>query len=262
MNIIAVDDEQHALNSLKKAIMASSHSIKLNSFLSVNEALDYACGNRIDVAFLDIEMAGMNGIELAKRLKEICSLTNIIFVTGFSSYAVDAFSLHASGYILKPIDPAQVQNELDRLREPVTTQDAGLRVQCFGNFEVFYNGKPLLFKRAKSKEAFAYLIDRKGASVTKKELAAVILGDEPYTRSTQSYVHIIISEMLNALENVNVYDVIIKERNSYSVNVKNVYCDYYEFEKGEIDSINRYMGEYMTNYSWAEFTVGKLNRYK
>lgn len=94
-------------------------------------------------------MRGMNGVELARRLKEINPKMNIIFVTGYSEYAGEAMSLHASGYIMKPVSKAKVEKELADLRFPIIPKnDALLRVQCFGNFDVFTpDGEHVHFER-------------------------------------------------------------------------------------------------------------------
>ena len=86
-------------------------------------------------------MRGMNGVELAKKLKDINPKLNIIFVTGFDQYTGDAMKLHASGYIMKPVTKEKVEAELAELRHPIEPKsDVLLRVQCFGNFDVFLDG--------------------------------------------------------------------------------------------------------------------------
>ena len=126
--------------------------------------------NGCDIAFLDIHMRGMNGVEVAKKLKEINPKMNIIFVTGFSEYAGDAMNMHASGYIMKPVSKAKVEKELADLRFPIVPKrDALLRVQCFGNFDVFTpDGEHVKFVRSKAKEIFAALFE-----------------DEPYDEKNQ-----------------------------------------------------------------------------
>lgn len=118
----------------------------------------------IEAAFLDVEMPGMNGIELAKKIIERYPLCNIIFLTGYSEYMPSAFEIHASGYVLKPFSQKKIEDALQhrRYRTP-NLSDRPVRVQCFGSFEVFVNGEAVKFKHSKSKELLAYLIDRKGA---------------------------------------------------------------------------------------------------
>ncbi|MEG0379241.1 MAG: two-component system response regulator, partial [Eubacterium sp.] len=74
-----------------------------------------------------------------------------------------------------------------------------IRVQTFGNFEIFVGGKAMKFKRSRSKEVLAYLIDRQGAGACTRELAAVIWGDEPYTRSRQKQMQVLIHELCKTL---------------------------------------------------------------
>lgn len=260
MNIVAIDDEKLALELLVSAIEEAEPSISVKAFRRADELLLFADENEIDIAFLDIELREFSGLELALKLKQRCPKVNIIFATGYSSYTLDAFSLRASGYLMKPVSSEDVKKELANLRNPLKqeTSDKLLRVQTFGNFEVFYKGKALHFGRAKSKELFAYLVDRRGAAVTMAEIAAILWEDCAYTRSKLSQIHTFLTDLKATLAKADASDVLLKERNHLSVNVDAIDCDYYEFLKGDTKAINAFTGEYMTNYSWAELTVGLL----
>ncbi len=262
MNIIAVDDEHAALQELKDVLHKVADKAEINLFSSAREALTYARKRVVDVAFLDIEMAEMNGLLLAKYLKERHGDTNIIFVTAHSSYMSNAFRLHASGYVMKPAMAPHIAKELENLRRPVRHPDVGIRIQCFGNFEVFMNGRPVTFGRAKAKEMLAYLVDRHGASATNKEIAAILWEDEPYDRSRQKQLDNIICELLRSLDRAGISSVIVRSTGTYAINTAAVYCDLYEYEKGDAYAVNCYHGRYMENYSWSEFTTGRLDRMK
>lgn len=260
MNIIAADDEQLALESLVETIEEAAPYAKVYSFKKASEVLKFAESTLCEIAFLDIEMRGMTGIELAKALKDINPYINIIFVTGYSEFMKDAFSLHASGYVLKPPTKEQIEKELQELRNPVKTYTERIVVCTFGNFDVFIDGIPIKFKRSKAKEILAYLIDRKGSTVTVSEIASILFEDKEYDRSLQKQIQVYISDMISALKKVNAQDIIIKERNSISVNTNNFKCDYYDFLNMIPSAINSYHGEYMSNYSWAEFTNGWIEQ--
>ena len=138
MKIMCCDDEELALQMLERAIQKAKPDADVSAFDDQDDLLEAAGKEGCDIAFLDIHMRGMNGVELARRLKEINPKMNIIFVTGYSEYAGEAMSLHASGYIMKPVSKAKVEKELADLRFPIIPKnDALLRVQCFGNFDVF-----------------------------------------------------------------------------------------------------------------------------
>ncbi len=262
MNIIVVDDEKLALNSLVSKLREVEPKAEIKGFLHPEEALEIARnGYHPDIAFLDIEMYGMNGIELAIKFKEVYPKINLIFVTGFQNYMPDAFSIRASGYITKPAAKERILEELNNLRNPVIKEKAKrIVVQTFGNFEVFYEGLPLVFKRSRTKELLAYLIDRRGAGVTMFELASILYEERPSERTLQNQVRVHISDLMKTLKKIDESDMIVRRRNFIAVDINRVECDYYQVLKGDIAAINSFHGEYMTSYSWAEFTLGRLYR--
>ena len=190
MRILCVDDEPLMLQMLEMAVREARPDADITAFSKQTDLLSEAKENGCDIAFLDIHMRGMNGVELAKKLKEVNPKMNIIFVTGFSEYTGDAMRLHASGYIMKPVTAEDIAKELDDLRFPIVPKDnALLKVQCFGNFDVFTpDGKPVHFERSRSKEIFAYLVHRHGSSCTIKEIGAALFEDEPYDKKQQGYL--------------------------------------------------------------------------
>ena len=259
MKIIAVDDEKLALDTLVDSIEKAVPDASITGFRKPEDALTYVRENDCEIAFLDIKMRGMTGLELAKRLKDIRGDINIIFVTGYSEYSLDAFRLYASDYLLKPATPDAVRQAMDHLRTPIKpVQTKRVRFQCFGNFEVYVDNKPLIFGRAKSKELLAYLVDRMGASATMGELMAVIWDDGADTSSRQSNLRNLIADLKNVLSDAEVGNIILKSRNSIAVNCEMVNCDYYDFLQHIPYAVNAYHGEYMMQYSWAEITTAAL----
>ena len=250
MKILLVDDEQLNLtrleNEAKKVLPDAEFLIYLNPL----EALKQNKSNNIDIAFLDIEMPGMNGIELAKALKKINPLINIIFVTAYDNYALEAYKIHASGYLSKPVKAEKIKEEIEALRNPVEVKGKNkIQVKCFGNFEVFVDGQPLKFQRSKSKELFAYLIDREGATANINELNAVL-----WEEDHKSYLRNLIVDIQQTLKEAGASDVFVKRHNECCINVDKVDCDAYEYKKNNPDAIRSYRGEYMIQYPWAVFS--------
>lgn len=156
MLILAVDDETLMLNMLVETLknVFSDERYVVMGFDDGKEALEYVSSSEesLPYAFLDIRLRGMLGIELAKEIKEIRSETRIIFCSAYTEYALDAFSVHAVGYLLKPITKAKIQETLDQIdmmlnRDPEPERQK-LVVQTFGHFEAFFNDKPLPWERA------------------------------------------------------------------------------------------------------------------
>ena len=255
MRILAVDDEKDALEVLVAAISECEKDAEIKAFNSPTEALNYAAENPPDIAFLDIRMPTMSGLDLAKKLKAINVRVNIVFSTGYSEYASDAFSMHASGYIMKPVSVRLVRKELENLRNPVETPHNRIFVRTFGNFELFVDGETLHFSRKPAKELLAYLVDRKGSAVTRKELCSVLLQDEAFTRKSQDYLTKIVKELQKTLDEVNAGSIVNLDRSEYSVIPDNFSCDAYDYLKGVPNAFNNFYGEYMSQYPWAEKSI-------
>lgn len=255
MRIIAVDDEKIALESLSSAIKAIVTEDEVVSFRYPEDALEYARENACDIAFLDIEMVGMSGVELAEELKKYNSEINIVFCTGYGNYRDAAFELHASGYLMKPITPEKVKHELENLRRPIFEKKR-LKVQTFGNFEVYIDGKPLAFKYRRTKELFAYLVDRVGAMCTVGEITGIIFEDEG---GREDYFQKLRRDLLSTLEEVGCANAIVHKRGMLGVVVSEIQCDYYDCLSGKKDFSSCYFGEYMSQYSFAEYTNAQLN---
>ena len=145
---------------------------------------------------------------------------------------------------------------------PVLREDDGrLRVQCFGNFELFFGGLPLKFARSKTKELFAYLVNRRGAVCTVRELAAVLWEDQPDSTALQSHLRQLVKDLTDTMAAAGVTGVLAKGRGWLAVLPEAFSCDYYDFIQGDVQMVNAYMGEYMAQYSWAEFVVAYLDRH-
>ena len=138
MIAIAVDDEALMLRALERAISASPDITDVIKFSDCEKALEYVKDNPVNVAFLDINMRGMGGLALATKIIELRPDCKIVFCTGYEEYAIPAFKLHASGYLMKPISAEDVQGEIDNIKG-VLKKTKLLRVKCFGNFEVFFS---------------------------------------------------------------------------------------------------------------------------
>ena len=255
MRIIAVDDEKIALESLTGAIKAIVTEDEVVSFRYPEDALEYAKENLCDIAFLDVEMAGMSGVELADELKKSNSDINIVFCTGYGNYRDVAFELHASGYLMKPITPEKVKRELENLRRPISEKKR-LKVQTFGNFEVYADGKPLAFKYRRTKELFAYLVDRVGAMCTVGEIIGILFEDEG---GREDYFQKLRRDLLSTLEEVGCENAIVHKRGMLGAVVTELCCDYYDCLSGKKDFKTSYFGEYMSQYSFAEYTNAQLN---
>ena len=253
MIAIAVDDEILMLGALVAAVKASPDICEVVPFSGCDEALAFVKENPVDVAFLDIQMRGMGGLALAEKIIGFCPDCKIVFCTGYEECAIPAFKLHASGYLLKPVSAKDVQVEIDNIKG-IRQSQKPLTVKCFGTFEVYAKGEKLTFKRSKTKELFAFLVDRNGAGVTVAEIG-VALWENDVDQKNQNYIHQLFRDLRQSLEAVGVEEIFERNNYYYSLNPEKLDCDYYTYLK---TGKPEFHGEYMSQYSWAEETCGLL----
>lgn len=254
MIAIAVDDEELMLHALVRAISVSPDIKEVVKFSNSENALEYVKKNPIDVAFLDINMRGMGGIALAEKIIELRPNSKIIFCTGYEEYAIPAFKLHASGYLMKPVSAKDVQNEIDNVKG-VRQKEKLLEVKCFGNFEIFIKGEILSFKRSRTKELFAFLVDRRGAGMTAKQISAVLFPFDSDDAKNTAYIRQLVMDLKNTLKTVGADAVFCHETPYYRIDTNLIKCDYLSFlENGKPE----FFGEYMSQFSWAEETCAML----
>ncbi|MCI6505449.1 MAG: response regulator [Ruminococcus sp.] len=263
MNILALDDEELMLWALTDSLeKVFNENDIIKGFEESEDAIGFvkSLGNKpLDYAFLDIRLRGSNGIDVAKEIKKLKPKTKILFCTAYSDRAIDAFGVNAVGYLLKPITPEKIRNSLEQLSLMFSNigdipTEKKVEIKTFGNFDVFVDKKPIHWKRLKAKELLALLVDKKGASVTNVEIAITLWEDDNKVKSVPT----IISSLRHTLKDYGVEDILIRSRNHTAIDTTKVLCDVYEFYDGKATALNLYQGEYMANYSWAEFTNAYL----
>lgn len=161
MKVICVDDEQPALDTFRLKAKGFPEIDSLRLFSDCEEAIRYAGENRIDIAFLDIEMPDMGGIELARELKKKDCNIRIFFMTAFEQYALDAFGVKALGYILKPYTKEKIGEALETAALMRSHPQKRVEIETIPSFTVHVDGKRLALG-GKKQELLALLVDRGG----------------------------------------------------------------------------------------------------
>ena len=263
MLIYAIDDEESMLRLLHGAIAEAEADAEIADFSLGADALEAIRqgGPLPDVVFCDIEMPPPTGLEFAVALKSLSPDTKIVFVTGYSEYAAEAYRIHAQGYIMKPVRASRVREELDLMELPDSKGAEKLRVQCFGYFEVFWKDEPLLFSRTKTKELLAFLVDRRGSACRAEEvIAALYEGTAPDDmKRAKQKLRNLVNDLKSVLNEIGQGNVLLRRGSSIAIVPELLDCDYYRMLKGEMRAVNRFRGEYMEQYSWAEKSKGTLS---
>ena len=262
MKILCVDDEALVLGLTVSLCRELPWSPEVAGFSRSGQALEWLEGNAPEIALLDINMADMNGLTLAAKIKALRPDTAIIFLTGYSEYAVDAFALHASGYLLKPVSRERLEAEVDHALSgrPARKTTPHIFARTFGSFDLFVDGRPVLFARARSKELLAYLIDRHGSNVTRPQIFAAMWEDVPYNRSMQKQLDVVIRSLRATLDDYGISELLELRHGMLRVIPEKMECDLYRFLHGEADAVNAFRGEYMGPYPWAGLTESYMDQ--
>ena len=262
MITLSVDDNPTIITSLTALLERIDPAGRHDGTTSGIEALDMAREQAYDVFFLDVEMPEMTGLEVAEQLKSIQPHANIVFATGHSDYAMQAFGLFASGYLLKPITENQLRAALSNLRyheyADEHAQERRVKVQCFGFFEVWCDHQPIAFKRKKTKMLLAYLVDRNGAMCSTEQMVCALWPDAPFDNSYGNQLRVFISDLQTTLTKLGVGHVLVRERGGLGINKDAIDCDYYAYLDGNEQAERLFHGEYMSQYEFGEATLGNL----
>ena len=259
MKAICVDDERILAEDIARMCNELDGIDEVKSFVRSDDALVWVENNHVDLALLDIDMPGMNGIDLAAAIKEKQPDAAIIFLTAYSQYALDAFSVHASGYLMKPITKQALESEVSYALSKKKSHLAGhIVIRTFDHFDVYVDDAPISFRLAKSKEILAYLVDKQGNGVTRADLFAAVWEDRPYDRKMQKQLDVYIRSLRQTLEDHHISEIMEMKRGILRVRPDSFVCDLYLFLSGDSEVMHAYRGKYMSPYPWASITEGAL----
>lgn len=261
MRIMTVDDEILALEDFEDTCRALGITDEIIKFNNPLDALGYAAKNRVDIAFLDIEMPVIKGIELAKRIKALSKNTRIIFTTGYSDYALEAFAADAVDYILKPYEPESIKKAYEKaLLIKDAVDENHIFIKTFGFFDVFVDGKSVNFSSAKSKELLALLVDRNGGIVSTEQAIAVLWEGRAYDETVQSLFRKVLRSLRTSLEEAGISEILVDNRNQRSIDKSKFTCDYYDFLQNGKSESTKFFGQYMEQYPWAKETQKQIEK--
>lgn len=258
MNIIYVDDEKPALDNFRLTVADFAEVRSLQLFQEGEAALEYAAGHSVDAAFLDMEMPGLHGLGLALKLREVNPNIRVVFVTAYSQYAMDAWGIDATGYVLKPYCAADIRKELSKcMYRPLPMQP--VVIQTIPTLVVTVNGESVRVGGGKPLEMLALLVDRADSGITAGEGIACLWPERPNDANAQSLFRVTYKRLLGALEKLGVGQILESRGNRRFLRVDQVDCDLYRILSGDKQAALKYDGQYLREYGWAEERNSQLH---
>ena len=260
MTILLVNEHLDELDQLSGMIKKIRPDLDILCFSSSLEALAEARKTEIDIAVISAEMAELGGLDLGKYLTDLYPMVNLIFLSDSKEYGYDAINIHASGYVLRPLSQKAVRREMEDLRYPEIQKNAKrVFAHTFGNFELFVDGKPVEFKYSRTKEIVALLVNNNGAQTSNGEIIASLWEDEGDPKKKASYLCNLRQDLQNTFNRLKLKGIIIKQRGSMAIAKDRIECDLYDWMEKKEKSKYSYLGDYMNQYSWAEYKHAMLD---
>ena len=261
MRTIVVDDEKMAL----VAFMEEAKNIKeldiAGVFDNAKEAVEFIKDNDVELAILDVKMKGIDGINLGSIFRNINPDIMLIYITGYEKYAYEAIKLHAAAYLVKPFSSEQLEYAVESERLLSKRRKSRIYVRTFGHFDIFVNENPVMFKSNKAKELLALLVDRRGGTVTTDQIIGTLWEERPNDSYTQNLCSKIGKTLEKELKENDIGDILVSSRGIKRVNTALFDCDLYDLLDGDERAAEKFLGEYMLDYSWAEARMALLAKY-
>lgn len=258
MRILYVDENLAELNQFQSTVEKIEDVKNLYLFSSGKEVLEWIKKDTIDIAFLNVQMLQMDGIALAKQLKKIDRNIRLVFIADSKSYAWEAFSVDAIGYVLRPYGTKELYKEIEKASRirPYTMKRVKLRT--IPDFSCIVDGEILHMGRAKTEELLALLVDRAEAGLTTGEAIAYLWPNRPEDDNSKTLYRVTFHRMMEVLKSVNAEHIVMSKGRKKYICKEEVECDLYHILDGDESAIMCYAGDYMQRFSWAETRNAQL----
>ncbi|QXE20700.1 response regulator [Clostridium sp. 001] len=238
MRVIIIDDDKAMLLILKRIFNKIPEVEVINTFNSSSNVLEFLKEFSIDMVFLDINMPGENGVELAKKIKKANSIIDIVFITSYREYAVEAFDICAFDYIVKPVLSERLQRTISRalkkrsvLVEKALSKEKNISVYLFGGIDVSSQSLGTVkWLSTKSMELFAYLLLKEGRKVPKNIVIEDIFPGMPL-KNAENYLKTAVYQIRKVIEHHGLKLLLTSSNGAYKLECSDFYVDFMDFRE-------------------------------
>ena len=278
LNVILIDDEEPALSEMEYLLKNYPEICILGKFTDPVEALEQISKRKPDVIFLDIDMPVLGGLAAARKLLKDEHKTDVVFVTAYEQYALEAFQVEAVDYLLKPISKERLNQTIERLlrrrkAEAHETKDS-LVISCMGGLQVGRKGKPSMkWRTEKERELFAFLLQNNGIEMTRDQIVDNLWREDETDRAIHQ-LHNSIYYLKKSLKEYGIGTNEISISKHYCLLLGSVAFDIAQIEEkaknlnemssiGELEALyGLFKGSYLQleGWAWAECNREMLSR--
>ena len=258
MRAILVEDEPLMIHAFMRLSKDIEDLIVEEAFEYAEDAVEYADSHPFEIAFLDIELPGMNGIECARKLREQNPELLIVFVSAYDDYLHEYNQIGGDDYLIKPYTKETIEKMMEKMRLLVCRQKRKIEVQMFGRFVVKKDGVPVPL-RGKAKEILAFILMKHGKEVSNEEIYSTIWESREYSNVHMTVYYNALKRLKDSLEKFGLKEMIFSTARGQIANTEVFECDYYNWLN---EDQKTFENEFLSEYSWGEYILGNLINYK
>lgn len=277
IRVLLVDDEEDALDLLEILLGQIGGVQVVGRYVNPLLAMEAMVRSPVDAVFLDNQMPGMKGMEAARAIRQTLPQIPIVFTTAYAEYAVEAFEIQSTDYLLKPFTVDRLQNAVARIKQSMSESGAQTRrnesslpaIQCLGGFRIHLPGegnRMLSWRTKKARELCAFLIHHEGKPAATAAIIEYLWPGYDLNKA-KTYLYTCMSYLRKSLADHNIPIVVHKVDQGFYAVWDGLEVDVTVFERllnGALadeeknerlyDKVNRiYQGDYMEacDFSWA-----------
>lgn len=257
MRAIIVDDEPLMIKRFVRLSAGIPDLHLVGRFESAHDALSYAVSNPVELAFLDVAMPVVNGIQLAQKLRELRPDILIVFVSAYDEYIWDFNQIGGDYYVIKPYSRETLEMVMERIRLIAQRQRKKVYIQTFGRFVVLKNGEPVRLT-GKAKEILALVVTRRGKEISNEELYNTIWEGRTYSNANMSVFYNALHRLKQTLKAASLEKLLISTQRGQMADTSMFDCDYYAWQDKNMDLRDKFEGEFLSEYSWGEYILANI----
>lgn len=269
---ILIDDERHAIREIEFFLKDYSEIEIVASYTNPLKAIDELKEKNVQLVFLDINMPQLLGIDVGSKILDINPEINIVFVTAYDQYALEAFELNAIDYILKPIQRKRFEKTMQRISNGIDRQNVPynkkLIINCFGTLKIGWeNQEPIKWRTDKTKELFAYLLMHAGLELSKDRIIDTLWRDIDVERAIKQ-LHNGIYYIRKTLDAYGIDRDLVSISGNYCLKIGDVDFDKMVWNGIKASPVSEvtlsrmeeiYVGDYLENADWNWTDIDRDN---
>ena len=257
MRAILVDDEAIMLRSFMRNSADIPEINVIAQFQSAEEAIEFARENPFELALLDVRLPGMDGIELAVRLREIIPELLIVFISAYDEYLRNFNEIGGDYYILKPYKKETIRMMAEKMSLLAGRLEKNIYIQMFGRFNVMKDGVPIKIS-GKAKEILALIASRRGKEISNEEIYGTVWENREYSNERMKVYYNALSRLKHALAEAGISDLLLSTQRGQMLNTAICDCDYFAWQDGNMGNNDRFEGEFLSEYSWGDPILAEI----